>query len=103
MFGDLNEVIREIKKWESRTIWDKMLYLKQFIQQTKGANLGFSSNYFTWQKNKDGGAFSRQRLDNALANQSLIEANLKAEVLHLIMESFDHLLILILIDGMERI
>ena len=47
LFGDLNEVVTESEKWGGRSIWNRQLFLKKFIQQVGGIDLGYSGSNFT--------------------------------------------------------
>ncbi|KAF3442021.1 hypothetical protein FNV43_RR15937 [Rhamnella rubrinervis] len=98
IFGDLNEVTSEYEKWGGMSIWKKTLYLKEFMQQTGGLDLGFHGCKYTWQNNNEGAAFIRERLDRAVASGEWIQNNPNASVQHLAMEESDHTPLLIRTD-----
>ena len=47
LFGDLNEVTSETEKFGGRSIWKRRLFLKNFLQEVNGIDLGFSGR--KWQ------------------------------------------------------
>ena len=51
LFGDLNEITEQSEKLGGRSIHGKRLFLKLFIQEVGGADLGFANSCFTWQGN----------------------------------------------------
>ncbi|KAF3440104.1 hypothetical protein FNV43_RR18382 [Rhamnella rubrinervis] len=95
LFGDLNEVLMESEKWGGRSIWSRQRFLKDFLLQVQGIDLGFHGSKYTWNNNIDGLGFIRERLDRAVASPDWILNNPSASVHHLSMEESDHLPILI--------
>ena len=82
LFRDLNEVVIESKKWGGRIIWKRTLYLKHYIYQVGGIDLGFFSSKFTWQNKNAGSAFIRERLDRAVASHRWLQENPNSSVQH---------------------
>lgn len=91
LFGDLNEIITADDKLGGRDIWKKRLFLKEFLIDTDGTNLGFTGKRFH-------GRIIRkvQYVDRAVGNNMWIEMYLETRVHRLRTEVLDHCPILIL-------
>lgn len=99
MCGDLNEIMDNLKKFGGRQSWKRKSFLKQFMQDVAGIDLGFMGGLFTWDNLQGGQASIRERLDIAVADRRWLESNPHATVEHLNFEASDHCPILIQSDG----
>lgn len=68
LIRDLNEFISVDEKQGGRSIWRKCLFLKQFIENTGGIDLGFIGKKHTWENNQEGFACIKERLDRVVAD-----------------------------------
>lgn len=87
---DLNEFISADKKLGGRSIWRRILYLKKFIENVGGIDLGFIGKRYTWENNHEGFAYIKERLDWGVANKNWVELHPLALVKHLRTEESDH-------------
>ena len=85
LFGDLNEIVDQSEKFGGRKVYGKRLFLKQFLQEVGGVDLGFTGTRFTWQGNG-----VKERLDRAVASSSWIHRFNEAFVSHLARDQSDH-------------
>lgn len=69
LFGDLNEVVNANEKLGGKSIWNKKLYLKRFMQELGAINLGFCGRRFMWENGQEGKAAIKKRIDRAVANR----------------------------------
>lgn len=95
IIGDLNERVSEGEKIGGRPLWRKHLFLKKFLQQTGGIDMGFSSRRLSWENNQDGNAIIKERLDRAVADKLWLEIFSSASVQHMIREKSNHCQILL--------
>ncbi|KAF3455069.1 hypothetical protein FNV43_RR05517 [Rhamnella rubrinervis] len=63
LFGDLNEIMDSTEKRGGRNIWGRKLFLKQFLLEVGGIDLGFTGRQFTWERKVNGVATLKERLD----------------------------------------
>lgn len=95
VLGDLNEIIFETKKFGEREIWRKKLFLREFMQNLGGIDLGFNGSRFVWDNNQEGAALIKERLDRAVVNELWMENFPAAAVFQLLREEYDHSPILV--------
>lgn len=93
--GDLNEIVLAGEKVRGKEIWKKRLFLKDFLVNTGGIDLGFNGRKFMLENKKDGLARIKERIDRAVACNLWMELYPDAWVLHLRMEQSDHCPVLI--------
>lgn len=99
LVGDLNEVINVFEKFGGRQVWKKYIFLHQFLNDTRGLDLGFCGRQYTWTNGQQGMALIKEQLDIAVGNESWVTMFLKAMVEHLDMELSNHCPILLSTDG----
>lgn len=102
LIEDLNEVVIESEKFRGRPLWRKNLFLKPFLNNTGGVDLGFSGRRYMWMNGQQGLALIKERLDRAVANDAWILEFPKTLVVHLERELLDHCPILLYTNGMEK-
>lgn len=86
LVGDLNEVIDDSEKQGGRAVWRKHLYLKIFIHDMGGVDLGHIGKQFIWDNGQGGMASIRERLDMGVADHVWILHFPKTLVDHLTTE-----------------
>lgn len=99
LVGDLNEVINVFEKFGGRQVWKKYIFLHQFLNDTRGLDLGFCGKQYTWTNGQQGMALIKEQLDIAVGNESWVTMFLKAMVEHLDMELSNHCPILLSTGG----
>lgn len=102
VIGDLNEYVSTEEKWGGRNIWKKKLYLKQFIDNVGGIDLGFVGKRFTWENNQEGLASIKERIDRTMANKTWINLYPLATVKHLHTEESEHCPIFLHLDNRSK-
>ena len=68
LFGDLNEIIDNLEKLRGKDIYEKRLFLKEFIHQVRAMNLGFIGRKFTWFNSEETNTLIIERLDRVIAS-----------------------------------
>lgn len=99
VFGDLNEIVDNSKRFWGKELSGRRLFLKEFIQLTRAIDLGCFGRKFTWINKQDGAANIRRQLDRALADSGWLSLSPSVTVQHLTMEKSDHTPILIRTEG----
>lgn len=102
LIGDFNEVVFDFEKFGGRPLWRKNLFLKPFINNTRGVDLSFSGRRYTWTNGQQGLGLIKERLDRAVANDAWIMEFPKTLVVQLKRELSDHCPILLYMDGMGK-
>lgn len=63
VLGYLNEFVSADEKNGGKRIWKRKLFMKQFIENVGGIDLGFTRKKFTWDNNQEGLACIKERID----------------------------------------
>lgn len=79
LFGDLNKIINSSEKFGGHQIWKMELYLKQFIHEVVGIDLGFIGGWITCDNQQGRQTLIRERLDRAMVDKNWLEGNPQEE------------------------
>ncbi|XP_060674875.1 uncharacterized protein LOC132804484 [Ziziphus jujuba] len=100
--GDRNEVVDVSEKQGGRGIWKRRLFLKEFMENVGGIDLGFNGERYTWTNGQTDQAAVKERLDRAIANKDWLEANPLAFVEYLNFEESNHCPFVIRSEGAKN-
>lgn len=101
LIGDLNEMAAETEKIGGRPIWNRKLYLREFIHNVGAVDLGYEGCKYTWDSGHGGNSFIRERLDSGLACQDWLLHFQKTQIFHLMKEESDNVPILLSTNEVE--
>lgn len=83
------------KSGEGVAHWKKKLFLKQFMEEMGGIDLGYKGCKYTWDNGQEGHAKIREMIDKAIASPRWIFFFPNEVVEHLRVEESDHAPILV--------
>lgn len=69
---DMNKIVEESEKLKGISIWERKLFLWDFIHSVTCIDLGYKGIKFTWDNDHMGNSFLREKLDRAVGSQSWV-------------------------------
>lgn len=69
LYRELNKVLDESEKLGGRSIWKKQLYLKNFLHEINGIDLGFIKRKYTSENKHHSNSLIKERLDKVIVSR----------------------------------
>lgn len=100
--GDFNEILNlEEKYGEASRLYSQMDRFRMALEDCEFNDLGFIGSKFTWSNKREGGSFTKERLDRAFGNGLLPSFYNNCEVHILPALTLDHSPLLILCENFD--
>lgn len=89
--GDFNDLLNEDEKFGGREVSNQThFFLKNFMEDLGGLDLGYHENTFTWSNSRGGAASIKERIDRVVASSNWRVIFNNARVIHLSDANSDH-------------